>query len=348
MKKQIDSKKIYFTVRNGLLLVVACIFSPFAYSEVILDGSMGTNGSLAGPDYQITEDLGQRAGGNLFHSFGQFNINSAESATFSGSAGINNVISRVTGGQASTIDGTFRSTIPGANVYFLNPSGVIFGVNASLDVQGSLHASTANYLKFKDGVKFETGLAKANQILTTASPEAFGFLNDAPASISISGGNNKVLKVPENTTLSLIGGDISLNNASIHIPSGRLILASAGSAGELKLTQSVIDTSRFSQKNGGHIHLSQTNISVPAGNLFIWGGHLVFEDIFFSAQDTTNRNSHNIDVFPKPLLKASLHLNDQCNSRSRTKENSFMIKNSGGIPISPNDFSPSTFMDISL
>jgi filamentous hemagglutinin family protein len=119
MKKQMILIKTPFA---GLLLTVTTFFSPFAQSEITLDGSMGATGSLAGPDYQITEDLGQRAGSNLFHSFGQFNINSAESATFSGSAGIKNVISRVTGGQASIIDGAFNSTIPGANVYFLNPS----------------------------------------------------------------------------------------------------------------------------------------------------------------------------------------------------------------------------------
>jgi filamentous hemagglutinin family protein len=110
---------------------------------------MGSAGTLSGPDYQITQDVGKLENGNLFHSFGRFNINSTESATFSGSAGIKNIISRVTGGQASTIDGVLRSTISGANVFFLNPAGIIFGENASLDVQGSFHASTADYLKLR-------------------------------------------------------------------------------------------------------------------------------------------------------------------------------------------------------
>ena len=311
MKKQISSKKMCFTVKNGLLLAVACIFSPFALSEVTLDGSMGTTGSLVGPDYQITEDLGQRSGGNLFHSFGQFNINSAESATFSGSAGINNVISRVTGGQASTIDGAFRSTIPGANVYFLNPSGVIFGENATLDVQGSFHASTADYLKFKDGVTFETGLANTNPILTTASPEAFGFLNDAPASISISGDNNKVLKVPENETLSLIGGDISIEDRSLYAPSGQVILASAGSTGEVVMNESGIGTSSFTK--GGNIHISHAadnpitiidndmriaDIDVSAnsaGKVVIRGGQMVMDNANIWA-NTINEDGGGINI----------------------------------------------------
>ncbi len=304
------------TSKMGELFVAGCLsstifFSPFAHSEITLDGSMGTTGSLTGPDYQITEDLGQRAGGNLFHSFGQFNINSAESATFSGSAGIKNVISRVTGGQTSTIDGVFRSTIPGANVYFLNPAGVIFGENASLDVQGSFHASTADYLKFKDGVKFETGVVTENPILTTASPEAFGFLDDKPAKITVLGGNNKVLSVPENETLSLIGGDININDRSLYAPSGQFILASAGSTGELVINASEIDTSSFTK--GGEIHISHAadnpitrvenerqiaDIDVSAdsaGKVIIRGGQMVMNNATIWA-DTINGDGGMIDV----------------------------------------------------
>ncbi len=287
--------------------VISCTF----LSEVTLDGSMGTAGSLAGPDFQITEDLGQRTGGNLFHSFGQFNINSAESATFSGSAGIKNVISRVTGGQTSTIDGAFRSTIPGANVYFLNPSGVIFGENASLDVQGSFHASTADYLKFKDGGKFETGVATTNPILATAAPEAFGFLDDTPAKIEILGGNNKLFKVPAGESLSLIGGDINIDDRSLYAPSGQVILASAGSTGELIFNESGIDTSSFTK--GGNIHISHAvnnpittigndrtiaDIDVTAntgGKIFIRGGRMVMENANIWAH-TGNGNGGGIDI----------------------------------------------------
>ncbi|MEE9326883.1 MAG: filamentous hemagglutinin N-terminal domain-containing protein [Cocleimonas sp.] len=308
MKNKINSINISFAT----LLLTLCYFtSPIVLSEITLDGSMGTTGSLVGPDYQITEDLGQRAGGNLFHSFGQFNINSAESATFSGSAGINNVISRVTGGQTSTIDGAFRSTIPGANVYFLNPSGVIFGENASLDVQGSFHASTADYLKFKDGGKFESGVATANPVLTTAAPEAFGFLDNTPAKIEILGGNNKLLKVPAGETLSLIGGDINIDDRSLYAPGGQVILASAGSTGELIFNESGIDTSSFTK--GGNIHISHVadnpfttigndrkiaDIDVTAntgGKVFIRGGKMVMDNANIWAH-TRNGNGGGIDI----------------------------------------------------
>ncbi|MBE9563141.1 MAG: filamentous hemagglutinin N-terminal domain-containing protein, partial [Proteobacteria bacterium] len=108
-------------------------------AEIITDGTLGQNINLSGPDFQVTSDLGQQHGGNLFHSFQDFNLNNLESATFSGPNSVHNILSRVTGGNPSNIDGLIRSTIPNADFYFLNPYGVMFGPNARLDVQGSFH-----------------------------------------------------------------------------------------------------------------------------------------------------------------------------------------------------------------
>jgi filamentous hemagglutinin family protein len=108
-------------------------------------------------DYLITPELGAQRGGNLFHSFLRFGIASGETASFTGPdpiegpQSVSHVISRVTGGTRSEIDGTLRSTIPGADVWLLNPSGVVFGEGAQLDVRGSFHAGTADYIDFGEG-----------------------------------------------------------------------------------------------------------------------------------------------------------------------------------------------------
>ena len=154
-----------------------------AKAQVTLDGSFGTSGPLAGPNYAITDDLGKQVGNNLFHSFGQFNVNTGESATFSGPISVSNILSRVTGGTVSNIDGLLRSTIPAANLYLLNPSGIIFGPNASLDVQGAFHASTGDYLRLADDVRFNAQPSPGDALLTTASPVAFGFLGENPVEI---------------------------------------------------------------------------------------------------------------------------------------------------------------------
>src|SRR5262249_55203046 len=129
--------------------------------HITIDKSFGTAQALVGPHYTIGANLGKQVGSNLFHSFGQFSLFNTpvpESATFTstGSSGpISNVIGRVTGGSPSSINGTIQSTITGANLYLINPSGVVFGPNATINVSGSFHASTADYLKMSDGAKFQ-------------------------------------------------------------------------------------------------------------------------------------------------------------------------------------------------
>jgi len=141
---------------SGSLLLGALL--AVSHAQITLDGSLGPQGPLAGPHYRIGADVGQIRGSNLFHSFGEFNVPTGGSATFTGPATISNILSRVTGGQPSAIDGLLRSEIAGANLYLLNPSGVLFGPHASLEVSGSFHVSTADYLRFADGAKFSASL----------------------------------------------------------------------------------------------------------------------------------------------------------------------------------------------
>jgi filamentous hemagglutinin family protein len=161
------------------LSLVSFLSSATLHAEVTLDGTLGSRLTLDGPDYAIGAELGQQHGSNLFHSFGKFNLNRNESATFSGPNSISNVISRVTGGTPSSLDGAIRSTIPEANVYLINPAGLMFGPNATLDVQGSFHASTADTLRFSDGSEFNTS-TPSKSLLTVAPVSAFGFLTPNP------------------------------------------------------------------------------------------------------------------------------------------------------------------------
>ncbi|MCP4266421.1 MAG: filamentous hemagglutinin N-terminal domain-containing protein [Candidatus Brocadiaceae bacterium] len=214
---------------------IYCFMLNHCHAQITLDGSMGTSGPLAGPDFNITSDLGQFRGSNLFHSFGEFNIQAGERATFSGPGAIANILSRVTGGNQSFINGTLASTIPGANLYLLNPAGVLFGANARLNVSGSFHVSTADYLRFSDGTEFHADLSKGS-ILTVAPVAAFGFLGDNPASIKI---NNSILYVPDGETISAVGGDIEITgngyfaSAQIGAGSGQINIASVASDGEV-------------------------------------------------------------------------------------------------------------------
>ncbi len=177
------------------------------HAEVITDGTLGSRVNLPGNDFnfKITTDLGQQHGGNLFHSFQEFNLKNGETAIFLGANNINNIISRVTGGNRSEIDGIIHSTV-NADMYFLNPNGIIFGPNAALNLQGSFYASTADYLNLGEKGRFDVQQPKES-ILTVASPSAFGFLGGQIGSVEV---NHSVLAIPESKTLGLIGGDITI------------------------------------------------------------------------------------------------------------------------------------------
>jgi filamentous hemagglutinin family protein len=170
----------------GLWGVLVTAVAGSVSAGVVTDGTVGPRVHRGG-DFEIGADLGRRAGRNLFHSFERFSLDAGERATFSGPDDIRNVISRVTGGARSDIDGTIASTIPGADFYFLNPAGVMFGPNASLDVQGSFHVSTADELRFADGARF-SAIDPAASSFTVAAPEAFGsWARGGPRSASIAG-----------------------------------------------------------------------------------------------------------------------------------------------------------------
>jgi len=185
-----------------IVVVVLAVGLPASgASSVVLDGKLGPSGPLSGPNYDITAGLGRTVGNNLFHSFAQFDLNAGDVATFSGPANIQNILSRVTGSSASSIDGTIRSTITGANFFLINPAGVVFGPNAAVDVSGAFAASTANYLKFADGARFVAALDADDSMLSTAPVVAFGFLDAASSAVTVQG----ALHMQEGKSLTVVG-----------------------------------------------------------------------------------------------------------------------------------------------
>jgi filamentous hemagglutinin family protein len=135
------ARRLPLALLGGLVFLRAWL--AVSHAQITLDGSLGPRGPRTGPHYLIGANLGQIRGSNLFHSFEHFNVPTGGSATFTGPATIANILSRVTGGQPSSIDGLLRSEIAGANLYLLNPSGVLFGPNVSLDVSGSFHVGSS-------------------------------------------------------------------------------------------------------------------------------------------------------------------------------------------------------------
>jgi filamentous hemagglutinin family protein len=278
------------------LLVAGRISSP---AQVVLDGKFGTSGALSGPNYSVTAGMGATRGKNLFHSFTQFDLKAGDVATFTGPANIQNILSRVTGGSPSSIDGTIRSDIPGANFFIINPSGIVFGPNASVDVSGSFAASTANYLKLADGARFVASLDADDSGLSTAPVSAFGFLGGNPGSLAV---QNSTIKVLDGKTISLVGGDLKLDGGSAKAPQGQINVASVQSAGEVPVDPGSLNAAQFSSAFPKQGQISLQNMAQldasgeGGGRIVIRGGRLTVDQSAIKANSTGGNDGRGIDV----------------------------------------------------
>jgi filamentous hemagglutinin family protein len=117
-------------------MVILILAAVVRAGTVATDGTLGPRTTPAGPAFSIGPQLGRQRGGNLFHSFSTFDLDQGDVATFTGPPTVHCVFARITGGHPSSIDGTIACTIPDAAFYLINPSGVVFGPDSSLDVKG--------------------------------------------------------------------------------------------------------------------------------------------------------------------------------------------------------------------
>ncbi|MEQ9355139.1 two-partner secretion domain-containing protein [Coleofasciculus chthonoplastes] len=140
-------------------------------AQVIPDSTLGGEGSVVTPDVIIEGlpadqiDGGAIRGANLFHSFSEFNVGAGQRVYFANPTGIDTILSRVTGTDVSDILGTLG--VNGrANLFLMNPNGIVFGKNAQLDVQGAFVASTAEGWVFENGTEFSATNPQAPPLLT--------------------------------------------------------------------------------------------------------------------------------------------------------------------------------------
>src|SRR6266480_2803987 len=126
-----------FRIRTVALLT---LFAHPLFGGVVLDGSFGTKGALPGPNFMITVPMGKLVNTNLFQSFSQFDLNKFQTATFTGPSNVHNILARVTSGNRSSIDGKIKvdPMMGDANLFFMNPAGVLFGQHAQLETSGSV------------------------------------------------------------------------------------------------------------------------------------------------------------------------------------------------------------------
>ncbi len=211
-----------------------CATSKISLAQVTTDNTVNTQVEQNGTVAEITG--GETRGGNLFHSFQDFSIPTGNEAFFNNASDISNILSRVTGGNVSNIDGLIRAN-GNASLFLINPAGIILGENASLNIGGSFYGSSASSILFEDG-EFSAADLDNPPLLTVNAPIGLGF-RDNPGDIE----NNSIandgrgLEVTPGSNLSLLGGDVNFNGGVVTAPRGKVDLGGLSSTGTIKIEQ---------------------------------------------------------------------------------------------------------------
>ncbi|GAX43924.1 filamentous hemagglutinin family outer membrane protein [Tolypothrix sp. NIES-4075] len=316
----------------------------YANAQIIPDATLPVNSNVRvqGGVFNITG--GTQAGNNLFHSFQQFSVPTGGAALFNNSVLIQNIISRVTGGSVSNIDGLLRANGL-ANVFLINPNGVVFGPNASLNIGGSLAVSTANAIQFGEQGFFSATPANSPPLLTV-NPSAFFFNQITPGNIVVQQGQTRGLsQVAAGRSLVLLGGDILVDGGTLNAQGGRVELGGLAKAGTVQINFNnndfslafppQVERADIQLSNGGTVNViagSSGSIAINARNLLLSQGSNLFAQVGNNL-GTVDTQAGDITI----NTTGAIALTD--NSAIASSVESDAIGNSGNINIQTGSFS---------
>jgi filamentous hemagglutinin family protein len=251
---------------------------------------INSNVNKQGDTFNITG--GTPAGANLFHSFKGFSVPAGNTAFFDNNTAIQNIISRITGGSVSNINGLLKAN-GNANLFLINPNGIVFGQNAQLNIGGSFVATTASAISFGNQGFFSASNLESSPSLLTVNPTAFLFNQIQTASIQ----NNSVassglnssseftatgLRVPDGKSLLLVGGDINMDGGSLYAFGGRVELGGLKGAGTIGLNlygnnlslnfPSSVERSDIFLSRGARVYVDAGDLTIKTNTLLIKDG----------------------------------------------------------------------------
>ncbi len=201
-------------------------------SRVRVDRIPGRDGVTR--DSDVIEG-GARRGHNLFHSFRQFDVPAERGAYFSDPNGVSRIFSRVTGHDRSEINGTL-GVLGDADLYFINPNGILFGPHASLDLGGSFTATTASAIRFGEE-SFSATNPETPSGLLRVDPSAFFFNQLSSGNIVSRAAGDSGLQVENGETLTLLGGDVAIRGGALNAWGGRVEVGAVADKGTVELTE---------------------------------------------------------------------------------------------------------------
>ncbi|HAZ46552.1 MAG TPA: filamentous hemagglutinin [Cyanobacteria bacterium UBA11369] len=348
-------------IRNTAHFAIATstlLFSHAVGSQIIPDNSLTVNSIVTPNGNTLTIEGGSRAGGNLFHSFKEFSLPTGGEAFFNNAVDVQNIFSRITGSNISNIDGLIRANGT-ANLFLLNPNGIIFGPNARLNIGGSFIGSTANSINFADGTQFSAKNPSASPLLTVSVPIGLQFGQNS-GSITVRGSGHRItegLFIPLDRSNNPIGLQVKAGDALALIGSGVNFvggIAAADGGGHLEvgsvsdglvrlyLTRagSIADYSAVQQFND--IHLAQQSLldaSGRQGSIRLQGRNISLTEASFALiQDFGTQPSGGITVRATESLSLSGNTPDG-GLGSEFRIDNFGVSPAGDITIKAAQFS---------
>ncbi|MBD2503062.1 two-partner secretion domain-containing protein [Anabaena azotica] len=310
-------------IASTLTFVTNC-----AVAQVVKDNTLPNNSQISTQSNIITIEGGTRAGDNLFHSFEQFSVPQGITAEFKNAIDVKNVIGRVTGNSISQIDGILKNQY-NANLFLINPNGIIFGSNASLNIGGSFLATTADSLNFADGKNFSAKNASStSSLLSISVPIGLQFgANPAPirnqSQASPNGARNSLLgsvglQVQPGKTLALVDGGLIIEGGNLTAPLGRIELGSVGGNSSVSLNpvtqgwslgyegvQNFQDIQLITRTNDGFVFPSQVDVGGNGGgNIQVQGRtvELNGRNVRLSTQTLGLNNAGDITINANKLI----------------------------------------------
>lgn len=283
-----------------LAYFLQAIASPSVQAQIIPDRTLPNNSIITPNGSTLTITGGTAASTNLFHSFDQFSVLTGQTAYFNNALNVQNILSRVTGGNISNINGIIQ-TNGTANLFLLNPNGIIFGPNSQLRIGGSFLGTTANSIRLSDGSEFSAINPQTPSLLAINVPLGLQFGANPGSIINQSKTTGRVLlppqipipntvglAVPTGKTITLIGGDILLDGGNLTASNGQIQLGSVQSPGFVAFTStpfglslnydniqnfgnislvngSLINTSGL---GGGKVEITAKNVSLSNGRIY--------------------------------------------------------------------------------
>lgn len=295
--KVFNQKNLYARLSIFVLLMTKILLTEIKQTpaQVIPDQSLGNESAIVIPFDQFIQLIqgGAIRGENLFQSFQDFNIQEGQNIVITNPNGINNILIRVTGDNPSQLLGALSlikaetinniiSNLPNppdlsqltindlgtANLFFLNPNGILFGENASINLGGSFIATTANEIQFADGTVFSADITKSTPLLTVSTPIGLNFTQPTTQTISV----NEAEK-PLNNFLQSITPDLSPEEESELIPTIiSEIFSRAGTplpTGGLEFSGLNVFPNQTLALIGGDVNLSGGILTSLGGNISI-------------------------------------------------------------------------------